>query len=275
MNMDRATALDYLRDQYGTTEKLDIRIEAHQRYSERPDDFLDWVLDRLNPQPGDAVVDVGCGRGSYHRPLLKRGVRVILAIDVSTGMVAVTQHQANQEGLPVVAIEGSAERLPVPDGSYDLGMANHVLFHIPDVPATLRELRRVLKPTGRAVLSAAARDSCPRLEDLHRAAAERLGYQPVGRVIDRFNLDHVDVVREVFPRVERFIREDAFVFPSTDVAARYYASGMIDAIANRPPDGSHRTQLLPLVAEGVQSAISREGVFRDPKSAGCFVVSIA
>jgi hypothetical protein len=64
--VDRATDPAYLLYQYGTTEKLDTRIEAHQRSSERPDDHLNWVLDRLDPHPGDLALDVGCGKGSYH-----------------------------------------------------------------------------------------------------------------------------------------------------------------------------------------------------------------
>ena len=71
--MERATDPAYLQYQYGTTERLHIRREAHQRYSERQDDFIEWVLDCLNPGVGDLVLDVGCGVGSYHAPLRKRG----------------------------------------------------------------------------------------------------------------------------------------------------------------------------------------------------------
>jgi cyclopropane fatty-acyl-phospholipid synthase-like methyltransferase len=124
--VERAAAADYLRDQYATPDKLDIRIQAHQRFSERPDDFLDWVLEHLDAKPGESVVDVGCGRGSYHIPLVQRGVRVILALDTSAGMVSTSHQHASAHGLPVVAIEASAERIPVPEASYDLGMANHV-----------------------------------------------------------------------------------------------------------------------------------------------------
>src|SRR5689334_21856724 len=151
--VEHASAQEYLRDQYATPDKLDIRIQAHRRYSERPDDFLEWVLDHLDPQPNDSVVDVGCGRGSYHVPLVRRGARVILALDLSAGMVSASQQQANAHALPVVVIEASAERIPAPEASYDLGMANHVLFHVVDVAAALRELRRVLKDGGRAVLT--------------------------------------------------------------------------------------------------------------------------
>jgi ubiquinone/menaquinone biosynthesis C-methylase UbiE len=273
LDVERAAAAEYLRDQYATPDKLDIRIQAHQRYSERPDDFLDWVLDHLDPQAGDSVVDVGCGRGSYHIPLVRRGARVILALDTSAGMVSTSQQQANAQGLPVVAIEASAERIPVPDASYDLAMANHVLFHVADVSVALQELRRVLKQGGRAVLSTAGAHSAARLESLHREAAERLGYQPTGRVVDRFNMEHLDLVRTTFPTAQRYIREDAFLFPSTEVTLRYYGSGMIDAIENRPPDNGHRDPLLRLVGEGVEAIVAREGVFRDPKPAGCFVVT--
>lgn len=65
------------------------------------------------------------------------------------------------------------------------------------------------------------------------------------------------LVREVLELVER----------------HYYASGMIDAAENRPLDNGHRDQLLRLVGEDVDAFIAREGVFRDPKPAGCFVVT--
>lgn len=84
---------------------------------------------------------------------------------------------------------------------------------------------------------------------------------------------HLDLVRSVFSKAERDIRDDAFLFPNTDVTLRYYASGMIDAIGNRPADSGHRERLLRVVAEGVDAIIAREGVFRDPKPAGCFVVT--
>jgi len=73
--------------------------------------------------------------------------------------------------------------------------------------------------------------------------------------------------------VERHVHPDAFVFPSAETAVRYYASGMIDTIANRPADNARREKLLPLVAEEIERVVKAEGVFRDPKDAGCFVVS--
>lgn len=269
--VDRATDPAYLRYQYGTTDKLDLRIQANQRYSERPDDYLDWVLDHLDPRPGDLALDVGCGRGSYHPLLIARGVRAILGVDASPAMVAATQRQADERRLPVVSIEGNAERLPLPDAAYDLAMANHVFFLIADQRAALRELRRVLGPSGRVVLTTNSEDHCERLMALHREAALRLGHQPIQRVMARFHLGHLPLVREVFPTARCYVREDAFLFPSTAAALSYYGSGLVDAIVDPPAGGEHRARLLALMGDQIEAIIRRDGVFRVAKNTGCFV----
>ena len=272
--LERAIDPAYLSEQYGTEERLRIRIEAHQRYSERADDYLDWILDRLQPRRGDLVVDVGSGVGSIHPPLCARGVRAVLGVDVSEAMVEASQRQSEERGLPVIAIEADAQALPLPDDTYDCAMANHMLFHVPDQRAALRELRRVLrKPHGRVVLTAAAPSHRSRLRELHAHAAEECGYTPAESVMHRFDLDHLDLVREVFPTAERFVREDAFLFPTADAALRYYASSAIDALQDLPADGSHRPQLLMLVGKEIEAIIRSEGVFRDPKDTGCFVAT--
>src|SRR5207244_12753987 len=113
-----------------------------------------------------------------------------------------------------VAVVGDWQPLPLPDGAYDRVMANHVCIFIPDQRAALREMRRVLKASGRALLVTNAADHGRRLEALHEQAAQQLGYTPSPRPVQRFNLDHLPMVQEVFPTAERFERPDAFVFPS-------------------------------------------------------------
>jgi ubiquinone/menaquinone biosynthesis C-methylase UbiE len=247
--VDRAIDPNYLTYQYGTTDRLRARLDAHQRFSEHEEDFFDWVLDRLNPRPGDLVLDVACGPGVYHPRLCGRGVRAVLGVDASPGMVETCQRQANDRGLPVLVICGDAQALPVPHAAYDCVMANHMLFHVPDQRAALGELRRALKPGGRVVMTTTDRRDTSRLMSLHRQAAKQLGWVAAAAVVDRFNLDHIDFVREIFPDAERFVREDAFRFPSTDAVLRYYASGLIDAIMDAPTDGSHREKLLRVMAE--------------------------
>jgi SAM-dependent methyltransferase len=257
----RATDPEVLRYQYGTTERLRARLEAHQRYSERDDDFVDSMLHHLAPAAGDRILDVGCGTGVYHQRLVERGVRIVLGVDASPSMVEATQRQAETHALPVVAIQGDAQRLPLPDHAYDRAMANHMLFHVPDQ-------RLVLLVTNGANHGA-------RLRALHEQAARQLGFVPVPPPGDRFNLDHLALVQEVFPNAVRHIRHDAFRFPTAEAFLAYYASGSVDTIQDCPTDGSHRLRLMALVSEQVERIIADEGVLCVPKDAGCFVADTA
>ena len=188
----------YLEEQYGTIERLQARILAHQRYSERVDDYREWTLDHLAVSVGDLVLDVGCGFGSYHPDLIERGARAILGVDASKMMVQTAQRQAVEKRLPVVVIHADAQALPLPDNTYDRVLANHMLFHVPDQRAALLEMRRVTHPGGRVLIGANAFNHASRLTALHAAAARQLGYTPSQRVTDRFHLGHLSLVREAF-----------------------------------------------------------------------------
>ena len=94
MMSERATDPAYLRYQYGTAEKLKIRIASHERYSEQALDFHAWVLQWLDLARGLTVLDVGCGSGVYHRALGRHDVRIV-ACDRSPGMAQEVQAQAD------------------------------------------------------------------------------------------------------------------------------------------------------------------------------------
>ena len=163
----------YLRYQYGTAEKLKVRIASHERYSKRAHDFRAWVLRWLDLAPGLTVLDVGCGSGAFHRALGKHDVRVI-ACDRSPGMAQEVLAQAAQYRLSVGVCHADAEALPVAAGSCDRVMANHMLYYVPDQERALRELRRVLKPGGRIVMATNAADHGRRFRELHNEVAGEL-----------------------------------------------------------------------------------------------------
>ncbi|MDQ6673146.1 MAG: hypothetical protein M3069_20810 [Chloroflexota bacterium] len=105
-------------------------------------------------------------------------------------------------------------------------------------------------------------------------AAQRLGYQAVERLMGRFHLGHLPLVREAFQTAQCFVHEDSFLFPTTDAALSYYGSGLVDAIVDPPAGGEHRARLLALVGDEIDAIIRREGVFRVPQDSGCFVDSV-
>lgn len=94
-------------------------------------------------QPGDRVLDLGCGAGRF-LALLDDAVGVEIAEE------AAARARANVPGSDVRVAE---DELPVGHGEFDLVWCSETLEHIPDVSATLSEVRRVLKPGGRALIT--------------------------------------------------------------------------------------------------------------------------
>ena len=74
---DFATDPEMLQYQYGTAEKLRMRQEAHELYSEEKTDYFAWILEFLALAPGMVVADVGCGPGAYHPLLAPLGCQAI------------------------------------------------------------------------------------------------------------------------------------------------------------------------------------------------------
>jgi hypothetical protein len=132
----------------------------------------------------------------------------------------------------------------------------------------------VLKPGGRVVLTTNASDHTERITALHREAARELGYTPAVIGGLNFTLDHLDLVRTVFPNAEVVVIPNAFVFPAAEPALQHYMSGRVDALEDRPDDNSHRPKMEALVRAKIEAIVAREGVFRVPKDAGCFVATV-
>ncbi|MBE2317387.1 class I SAM-dependent methyltransferase [Solirubrobacter sp. CPCC 204708] len=94
-------------------------------------------------RPGDRVLDLGCGAGRF-LALLDDAVGVEIAEE------AARRARANVPGADVRVAE---DTLPVGHGEFDLVWCSETLEHIPDVGATLNELRRVLRRGGRALIT--------------------------------------------------------------------------------------------------------------------------
>src|SRR5262249_15394611 len=141
--IERTTDPRYLAYQYGDSEKLRIRMEAHERYSERSDTvdggWQRMYVDRLRPQPGQSVLDVGCGFGNIQPALSATGAHVI-GFDMSSGMAREARQRAIRDGLNVQVLQADAQQIPLADRSVDHALASHMLYHVPDIRRALEEM---------------------------------------------------------------------------------------------------------------------------------------
>jgi ubiquinone/menaquinone biosynthesis C-methylase UbiE len=111
------------------------------------------LIDRVKPRPGEAALDIACGTGAVTRVAAERMTTGrVVGLDFNPGMLAVARSVANS-GTSIEWVEGSALSLPFDDGSFDLVLCQLGLQFFPDRPLALREMRRVLAPSGRVALS--------------------------------------------------------------------------------------------------------------------------
>jgi ubiquinone/menaquinone biosynthesis C-methylase UbiE len=160
--------------------------------------FAPWascLVRSAKPQPGERVLDVGCGTGivaRYVAPLAGPNGEVV-GLDLNPNMLAVARATAEQERLAIDWQEGRAEALPFPDGRFDLVLCQFALMFFADRRAALGEMHRVLTDGGRVGLSVwQGLDRHPFYRALHEAIERRLGISGVREI---FALGDADGLR--------------------------------------------------------------------------------
>jgi len=123
--------------------------------------FRHWtpmLLEFAQPKPGEHILDLACGTGIVSRFLShifdSNGGKPgrVVALDINPAMLEVARSKSNSQAPYIEWQEGNAESLLFPDGSFDLVLCQAGLMLFKDRAAAAREMHRVLKPGGRAVV---------------------------------------------------------------------------------------------------------------------------
>jgi ubiquinone/menaquinone biosynthesis C-methylase UbiE len=138
-------------DQYKDSSNLDARAAIHSRFGTNPQSWTNWVFDHLLKLPSDAkILELGCGPGYLWKENVQRipaAWRITLS-DLSSGMLDAAWRNLVVTGRAFQFKEIDAQSIPFEDESFDAVIANHMLYHVPDRPKAIAEIRRVLKPGG-------------------------------------------------------------------------------------------------------------------------------
>jgi SAM-dependent methyltransferase len=255
MGTELSVDRDHLRKvAYADSRRLRDRAALY-RYRRNPQSLSRWVLSHTDWPAGARVLDVGCGPGLYLALLGEHGGLRTVGVDLSEGMC----REAGAHGPTTVA---DVATLPFPDGAFDRALAPHMLYHCPDIPAAVAELRRVVAPGGTLLAVVNSSTYLAELRGLVRAAtgAEWM------RVSDRITVENgAALLSTAFDDVTLATDDDDVIVPDPAPVLAYLRSttgweGTADA-------ATAATE----IERRLTAIIADQGAFHDTIRAGIFL----
>ncbi len=257
---------------YASDQYLNVRYQIHQKYSVPHIDFRQWVMNRFHWQGDERVLDLGCGPGIYAETIFHHAPRVsYYGLDFSAGMLA--KHPLRDR-----LVQADAQILPFSSHSFDMVLANHMLYHLPDIDDALTEIHRILKPGGVVIAATNSSETMPQFRDLYKRAIMVLTAPGKQVVVPQpashaFTLESgVRQLSRHFFGVVRYDLPGAFVFDAVEPVMMYLESSRSLREPQLPPDVSWDAVMM-IVHEQIKNQLNYVGQLVVHKLSGVLIAS--
>ena len=142
-----------LKAQYRNSTNISARIRLHRLFSSNKQGWFPWIYEQCQITEGMKILELGCGNGRLwieNKAKLPADCEIILS-DISEGLIRDVRREQSLQDDRFSFAAFDCHAIPYEDASFDLVIANHVLFYCKDVDRVCSEVGRVLKPGGRFV----------------------------------------------------------------------------------------------------------------------------
>lgn len=196
-----------------TTKDLQVRIDIHNQFGSKNIDA--WMLDLLNLEKGIKILDVACGAGK----------QIISFYDALDGNCEITGGDVSQELLDQAREETAKRKMkdveiieldfnkpfPIEDNQFDLVSCCFAIYYAQDIPFTIQEMHRVLKPGGRLFTTGPMPENKQLFYDVIREATQNKPIPPMPGS-SRYNFEIRETIENLFSKTEvhRFINPLTF-----------------------------------------------------------------
>lgn len=215
-----------LLDQYKTSRNLKVRIELHQKYSRNALGWYQWIYSHFPLKESSHILEVGCGDGELwweNKNRLPLNTSILLS-DISAGMLRSAAGRLKNISTVFTFEQFDMQNLPCENSSFDLVIANHVLFYAKNRKKALSELCRVLKKGGCLCLSTYGRRHMKEIEELAKEYDDRIALSEV-KLYDIYGLDEgEEELKLFFSTVTKYRYEDSLLVTDMRPLADYIYS---------------------------------------------------
>ncbi len=192
-----------LKSQYVDATNITARIQLHRDYSTNPEGWFPWLFKNLKLHDGMRILEVGCGNGELwteNLSKLPQHVEIVLS-DISEGMLRDAARTLQGDARFSYQCF-DASQIPFEAESFDLIIANHMLFYCEDIQQVLSECQRVLKKKG---IFAASTYGAHHMQEITRLVQKFHSEIVLSaeQLYERFGLENGEhILRQQFSRVE-------------------------------------------------------------------------
>lgn len=227
LNLIHLTGMEKsLKNQYRDASNISARIHLHNLYSENPLGWFPWIYEQCAPAPGMNILEIGCGDGTLWRENLSRlpqKISITLS-DISDGMIRDVRRTIGSEDKRFSFRTLDCHHLPFEAQTFDLVIANHVLFYCEDIPQVCREVRRVLKPEGRFLASTYGSNHMKEVSLLVQSFDERIVLS-AEKLYEHFGRENGEkILNDFFSKISWHTYEDSLLVPEPDPLVSYVLS---------------------------------------------------
>jgi SAM-dependent methyltransferase len=261
-----------LGSQYRDASNLNARIRLHQLYSVRPRSLHGWVFDPLLEREGEGpkqILELGCGPGNLWASNVERvpDAWSVTLSDFSPGMIEEASRNLASHESRFTFMQIDAQSIPFPDASFDVVIANYMLYHVPDRARAIGEMARVLRPGGRLYTATPGLGHMRELNEiLHEIDPNS---EPVGGpIIASFSLQNGrEQLAPHFSRVEMLRFEDGLEDGLVVTEAEPLADYILSSSYSEQGERRSRSEIIAHLEE----LLRKEGAIRISKESGMFV----
>jgi len=243
--------------EYESLDPLQVRIQAHLRHSLEPDDPEQAVIDALRGQFGRALLDVGCGTGTFLARVRRAAPEVrLVALDTSPA--------AGEAVSPEIASFVLASVLQLPfEEQFDVVTARHMLYHVDDPARAISEMTRAATPQGRVLVTVNHGDGLPWITETISDAMHAEGLTPRSSAASVDSAAIHELMQVALRDVQSRRIDNALVFRSAGAVLPFL--GAVLGVYGLHTGDTARPAVEARLADAVSRRLSKDREIVDPK----------
>ncbi len=227
LNLIHLTGMEKsMKNQYQNASNISARINLHSLYSVNKQGWFPWVYQQCHITDGMSILEIGCGDGALWTDNLiniPSTVHITLS-DISEGMLRDTRRAIGNNDKRFTFREFDCNHIPYEDNSFDIVIANHVLFYCDDIDNVCQQISRVLKPHGTFLCSTYGSSHMKEVSDMVQEFDERIVLS-ANKLYEKFGRENgIDILKRHFSDTKWLSYEDELIVPEPEPLISYVLS---------------------------------------------------